>query len=32
VVNMDITEFNLELGDQKKSIKNFKKLFDKYLD
>jgi arginase len=32
VVNMDITEFNLELGDQDKSIKNFRKLFDKYLD
>ena len=32
VVNMDITEFNLELGDQEKSIKNFRKLFDKYLD
>jgi arginase family enzyme len=31
VVNMDITEFNLTLGNQDKSMKNFKKLFEKYL-
>ena len=31
VVGMDITEFNLELGEQEKSMKNFTKLFKKYL-
>lgn len=31
VDNMDITEFNLTIGDQDKSMKNFKKLFEKYL-
>ena len=31
VVNMDITEFNLTIGNQDKSMKNFKKLFEKYL-
>ena len=34
IVNMDITEFNLELGDDKQretSTKNFVKLFEKYL-
>jgi len=32
VVNMDITEFNLELGEREKSMKNFEKLFKKYLE
>jgi arginase len=32
VVNMDITEFNMELGDQDTSMKNFTKLFEKYLN
>lgn len=31
VVNMDITEFNLELGEREKSMKTFSKLFKKYL-
>ena len=31
VDNMDITEFNLTIGNQDKSMKNFKKLFEKYL-
>ena len=32
VVGMDITEFNLELGEREKSMKNFTKLFKKYLE
>jgi arginase len=32
VVNMDITELNLELGEKDKSMKNFSKLFKKYLE
>ena len=32
VVNMDITEFNMELGEKEKSMKNFTKLFKKYLE
>jgi len=32
VVNMDITEFNMELGEREKSMKNFTKLFKKYLE
>ena len=32
VVGMDITEFNLELGEKEKSMKNFTKLFKKYLE
>ena len=32
VVNMDITEFNMELGEREKSMKTFSKLFKKYLD
>lgn len=31
VVGMDIAEFNLELGDKETSMKNFSKLFKKYL-
>ena len=32
VVNMDITEFNMDLGEREKSMKNFTKLFGKYLE
>ena len=32
VVNMDITEFNMELGERETSMKNFEKLFKKYLE
>ncbi len=31
IVNMDITEFNLEIGNPEKSMKNFTNLFEKYL-
>ena len=31
VVNLDITEFNLELGDKETSMKNFTSLFEKYI-